>query len=329
MWNVIEECIKSPVHGWSMGSSGAIGEFNWDADEDCFHFNDGRLGCITDRGALALTLRDDLEPLAYEYLTKNPGHWTQGIAFCLDAEKAKMKNYSVVTELGPDEDALKAEHKKHILFDMGLNQGFVDIAIRTDNAELIDALRQACGSNLLMPGNPAMAAIIKAGPHRVFTTALGRLEVYQPIGIEKSPEGPHTHVLPKLMASGRAFSANVPIRDGMLPMLTLHAANPCRDLLGKDKPFDQHQFQQFQHWLQRFGLHDYYQQKQQVFDWLDANQSSDDINPGESRLLRTATRVAIRQYEKLQPNKSSLLVDWRRRFDKVVDAAVSQDVGHG
>ncbi|MBV1919679.1 MAG: hypothetical protein KUG73_03285 [Pseudomonadales bacterium] len=39
MWNVIEECIKSPVHGWSMGSFGAI-------------------GYITDSGALALTLHE-------------------------------------------------------------------------------------------------------------------------------------------------------------------------------------------------------------------------------------------------------------------------------
>ncbi len=47
---------------------------------------------------------------------------------------------------------------------------------------------------------PAMAMILAANPHRVFLSRLGRIEVYQPIPPPsgKSPQGPHTHVLPQL-----------------------------------------------------------------------------------------------------------------------------------
>ncbi|OUS23776.1 hypothetical protein A9Q99_27465 [Gammaproteobacteria bacterium 45_16_T64] len=319
MLDLIKQSFDSPLNGWSIGSFGAIGEFMWDANEERCAPDGDRFGCITERGAMAVTLREDIQPVAYEYLTKDPRHWNQGVAFCLEADKAMMSNHPVVTELGPDHGALKVEHRDHIMFDMGLQRGFVDVAIRTNDKALITLLRLACGSDLLAPGNPAMGAIIKTGPHRVFTTALGRLEVYQSIGIEKSPEGPHTHVLPKLMASGRAFSANIPIPDRMLPMFTLHAANPCKDLLGKGKAFDERQFHTYQQWLKRFSVGGFYQQKQGVFGWLDADTLPSDIALSENRLLRTAVRVAIRQYEYLHPEKQSLLKEWRHRFDKLVD----------
>ena len=172
-----------------------------------------------------------------------------------------------------------------------------------------------------------MAAIIKAGPHRVFCTALGRLEVYQPIGIEKAPAGPHTHVLPKLMASGRAFSANVPIPDGYLPMLTLHPAHPCRDLLGKQKNFNLEHYQQFQSWLSQYANVAFYQQKQAVFNLLKQGDRGDQFEPGQSRLLRTATRVAIRQFNGLHPDQDELIHHWRQRFDHVLEdvAAAGQE----
>ena len=47
---------------------------------------------------------------------------------------------------------------------------------------------------------------------------MGRVEVFQPIPSPdgKSPEGPHTHVLPRLLAHGRLNAATVPVPDGWL-----------------------------------------------------------------------------------------------------------------
>ena len=54
-----------------------------------------------------------------------------------------------------------------------------------------------------------MGMILAANPHRVFISRLGRIEVYQPIPPPsgKSPEGPHTHVLPRLLQSRRTHPA--------------------------------------------------------------------------------------------------------------------------
>jgi hypothetical protein len=48
--------------------------------------------------------------------------------------------------------------------------------------------------------------------HRVFLSRVGRAEVYQaiPLPDAKRPDGPHTHVLPKLLRAGRTHSANDP-----------------------------------------------------------------------------------------------------------------------
>jgi hypothetical protein len=324
MWTVVEQCLSSPAHAWSMGSFGAIAEFMWDAGESRQRVDAHRLGCVTPRGGLAIVPRADIRLVAYEYLSQDPRDWVHGIAFCLPADKAQMANRDVITELGPDTGALRVGHRQHILFDLGLQQGFVDIAIRTDDPALIAVLREACGSHLLTPDHPAMSAIIKAGPHRVFCTALGRLEVYQPIGTEKAPEGPHTHVLPKLMASGRAFSANVPIPDGYLPMLTLNPAHPCRDLLGKQKNFNLEHYEQFQSWLSHYADVEFYQQKQAVFKLLEQGNHGDEFEPGQSRLLRTATRVAIRQFDRLHPEQSVLIQHWRQRFDHVLEDVVAE-----
>jgi hypothetical protein len=37
---------------------------------------------------------------------------------------------------------------------------------------------------------------MQLSPTRVILSKLGRIEIYQPIGKEKTPHGPHTHLLP-------------------------------------------------------------------------------------------------------------------------------------
>ena len=81
--------------------------------------------------------------------------------------------------------------------------------------------RPACARPIRRPsrscGRPAAGRMLQNGrlmhrlprlsPHRVFCCRMGRVEVYQPIPAPdgKSPEGPHTHVLPRLLAHGRSM----------------------------------------------------------------------------------------------------------------------------
>ena len=87
-----------------------------------------------------------------------------------------------LTELGADVEALRPEDRESILFDMGLVIPHVDVCVRSADQDLISLLREAAGTTVLAPGNPAMATIKEQSPHRVFRSRLGRVEVYQRIG---------------------------------------------------------------------------------------------------------------------------------------------------
>ena len=91
---------------------------------------------------------------------------------------------------------------------------------------------------LFEPGNPAMSLILRHSPHRVFVTRAGRVEVYQPIPAHGgvSPEGPHTHVLPKLLAHGRTHAATEPIPAGWVSCAHSYPAHPLRDGYGRAHP---------------------------------------------------------------------------------------------
>ncbi len=327
-FNKLDNFFTDSTQGWSLGSFGAIAEFTWDQGEDIQSFNDGCIGRMTPRGAIALSLHEELKPIAYETLRKHPKRWGQAVAFCLPESFAKRESKTLLTEIGADTSALQSSQKQAILFDLGLDQSFVDVCIRTNDQQLISHLRQACGISVWAKNNDIMQRIIQAGPTRVFITNIGRAEVYQPIGIEKSPEGPHTHVLPKLLASKRAFSANTPIPKGWLPMLTLHAANPCIDKLGKDKPFEMDTYKQFQAILQEWGSSDYLAQKNASWQALAEQVQAADFQQGDNRQLRTATRIAIRQYQHYQMGLSAeqfaCIDSWRLAFDKSTASAEAE-----
>ena len=100
-----------------------------------------------------------------------------------------------------------------------------------------------------------MKVILAANPHRVFVSRLGRIEVCQPIPPPggKSPTGPHTHVLPKLLAHGRTHSANEPLPPGWIPCAYFYPPHPARDPLGLRRPFQAERQVAFQVLLKRYG----------------------------------------------------------------------------
>lgn len=323
MWQCIEECLSSPKHAWSLGSYGAIAEFMWDVGESCYAIEDGRLGRYTERGGLAYSTNPALVPIAYETLRKSPYSWGHAVTFCLPKEEGRSNQRCVLTELGPDIEAIQSKHRSHILFDMGLDIENVNVHIRTADEELIATLRKYCGSRLLENGNPAMQAIIQAGPHRVFSNRLGRMEVYQPIGIIRSPEGPHTHVLPNLLKTGRTSAPSAPIPKGLLPVLTLHPENPCVDILGKEKPFDRSSLEYFQTLLEKWGLSEYCDFKKRVQEQISNHADVDIFLSGTERLSRTASRIALRQHARLHPKDMEYVHSIRQRYDKLSDKEYS------
>ncbi|MCP9484084.1 hypothetical protein NNA36_19150 [Shimia sp. CNT1-13L.2] len=328
--NVLRAALTQEDTGWNMGSFGAIAEFHHVYGDTAPTAFDG-LQQVTPRGGVRIDRLEGVTPVAYETLSPKPHRWTQAVSLCLPEAEAAMHQREVLTELGPDANALREEDRGAVLFDMGLGQYQVDFCIRTADAALLDVLRAQEGKSLFDHGNPAMGAILKAHPHRVALTRLGRVEVYQMIGGPdtdgKSPEGPHTHVLPKLLRAGRTHSANTPIPEGLVPCCGVHPENPVIGRLGEDKPFVREAFDLFQDLLKAWGPEAYVTGKDRAWKALSDGMAASDVVEPESRVGRAGWRNAIRQWRVLHGD-SALLSDWAATFDRDPDQVDPENPGH-
>ncbi|MDO5527893.1 MAG: hypothetical protein Q4F71_00680 [Paracoccus sp. (in: a-proteobacteria)] len=290
--------LDDPAHGWSMGSFGAIAEFHRDPDEPLLIDAPGLKA--TAKGAIRLDPAQ-ARAVAYETLSPKAGRWSQSVALCLPRRLAVTAQRAVLTRLGPDMDAIRPEDRSGILFDMGLGQLQVDLCIRTADAALIAVLEAAEGRDLFDPGNPAMGAILAAHPHRVALTPLGRIEVFQMIGGPDtggvSPPGPHTHVLPKLLRTGRTHSANAPIPDRLVPCAGFHPQSPISTPMGLPRPFAPVAFAAFQRLLLLWGVPEHVAVKEAAFSALRGGRDLSPSDRPRCRIGRTALRIAMRQWQ--------------------------------
>jgi hypothetical protein len=250
---LLRKALADPGTAWSLGSFGAIAEFMRDPDEAVSSLPDGRIGLSTERGAIALMPCPDLRPVAYE--TAVTSGWNHAVALCLPEASCAMNRRDVVMELGPDQDAARERDRDAILFDLGLGLLAVDACVRTSDPEAIACLRSGAGLPLFDPASPIGRQLVALSPYRVFLARIGRIEVYAPIPGPggTSPEGPHTHVLPKLLRSGRTHAATTPIPTGWVPCAGLHPAHPYKDMMGQRIAFDASRHDAFQVLLDRWG----------------------------------------------------------------------------
>ena len=311
---VLREQLDDPDSSFSIGSVGAIAEFHRDADEPLLLDDSEQLTIATERGALKIVLTDSVVPLAYEVLSKQPGRWQHGVVFCCPKLLALSHCRAMLTELGPDDGAIRAFDRDAILFDLGLSTRNVDFCIRTRDPELLTLLRRHAGRSVLAPESRAMGAIIEASPHRVAISRLGRAEVYQAIDTVKTPQGPHTHVLPALLRSGRTHSATIPVPSGTLPCLNVYPANPLFDGLGRDKPFDTSSLARFRTLLELWGAPEYCAEKARAMDAIQRGLDAGAYDCPQTRLGRTALRVALRQLRQTDAD-NPILDEWISHFD--------------
>jgi len=216
--------------GWSVGTFGAIAEFTRDAGApaDLHQTSDG-ISVVTDKGGLSIAPLPGLRLIASESPTTES--WSHRVALCLPQESCAMSQRSTLTEIGPDGAALRAEDRNGVLFDLGLGTLQIDACVRVGDPDVVAALRDHTRKSVFAPGNEAMRIILAANPNRVFVSRIGRAEVYQPIPPPggKSPDGPHTHVLPKLLVHGRTHAATEPLPEGWIPCAHVYPAHPLRD----------------------------------------------------------------------------------------------------
>ncbi|WP_332686214.1 DUF6925 family protein [Bosea sp. (in: a-proteobacteria)] len=312
---------------WNLGTFGAIAEFMRDPDEPATPIDEpGRLAAVTARGGIGFGDLAQLRPFASESVVG--AGWSHRVALCLPAESCAMNRRTVLTELGRDRAALRAEDRDGLLFDMGLGTLQVDVCIRTADPGLIATLRSFVGRPLLEPGNPAMGAIVAAGPHRVFIARPGRCEVYQPIppADGRSPEGPHTHVLPKLLAAGRTHAATEPVPDDFVPCAHFVPAHPVKDAMGRPRAWDAKAHAHFQSLLASFGDRSLVALKQSLVAAIEAQERPERIPEPASRFERHSMRVTLRQMA-AAPQRLMNLPAWLSAFDKK-ETSSEDDYGH-
>jgi hypothetical protein len=310
---------------WSLGTFGAIAEFMRDQNEPFkLSRSDVALAVVTERGGLRIAPTAAVRLFAYETTTLKS--WSARLALCLPDAQCAMNGRRVLTELAPDADALRSEDRSAILFDLGLGARQVDVCVRVSDPEVAARLRMHAGQNVFVPGNPAMGVILKASPHRVFVSRLGRAEVFAPIPAPdgKSPEGPHTHVLPDLLRHGRTHAATEPIPEGWIPCAHLYPAHPARDAMGNSQPFDAARHDAFQEMLQRFGDPRFVALKERVAAAVAAGEDPATIAVGETRFARTNIRVALRQIEAASETSPSLTV-WMAAHERADRAEADSD----
>jgi hypothetical protein len=310
---------------WSLGTFGAIAEFTRDPDEPVALLRgDGVLAAVTARGAIRIEAGAGERLFASESTTRKS--WNQRVAICLPEGRCAMSRRTVLTALGPDLGALREQDRDSLLFDLGLGALQVDICVRVGDPSVTEQLMSCAGRPLFEPENPAMSVILAANPHRVFVSRVGRIEVFQPIppADGKSPDGPHTHVLPNLLHHRRTHPATEPVPDGFVPCAHLYPAHPATNAVGERQPFDRARHDAFQKMLRDFGDPEFYAVKQRVAAAVAAGEDPSIISIADGRFTRTNVRVALRQL-KAADDPSPSLVRWLAAHERTEAIGAESD----
>lgn len=314
--DVLAQHLADAEAGWSVGTFGAIAEFTRDAGEPAARLRSGeRIGVVTDRGGMRIAPSADLRLIASESPTAES--WSHRVALCLPREACAMSGRTLLTEIGRDDESLREQDRDGILFDLGLGTLQIDACIRVTDADVVSVLRRHVGASLFAPGNAAMQIILAANPHRVFVSRIGRAEVFQPIPPpdRRSPDGPHTHVLPKLLAHGRTHAATEPLPEGWIPCAHLYPGHPLRDQLGRKQAFRLDHHRAFQALLEHFGAADAVALKHLVREAVTAGQTPDTVPLPSDRVARATIRVALRQLSASEPAGAALPA-WLAAYDR-------------
>ena len=194
---LIHGALAGRAGAWSMGVQGALAEFAVVGDEAVEIRRSGRtVEAVTAGGGIRLTVTDDT--VAY---SAGPGH---GITLAVPRSVLPAPSLTVTAE-SADPGALRPEHGKAVLVDLAVGHSAAAFCVRTADPELIAALRAVEGCTWQEALDRVGHLLVAASPDRVVTGPLGRIEVYNPIPKEwhVSPDGCHTHLLPRLLETGR------------------------------------------------------------------------------------------------------------------------------
>jgi predicted Fe-S protein YdhL (DUF1289 family) len=190
---------------WVFGCHGATAEFMVGPDEQCsVSVADDRITAFTEQAGLRLRLGDHVRALQLRDDYAADGY--RAIFLVILKARANLPVASGLSVLGPDAAAIEPRHQGQTLYDLGLGRTDLRFNVRTSAPALRRSLEGARGLPLSSLLPTVGVQLMTESPTRVAESSLGRVEVHTAIPPPggKSPDGPHTHLLPSHLATGRA-----------------------------------------------------------------------------------------------------------------------------
>jgi predicted Fe-S protein YdhL (DUF1289 family) len=214
---------------WVVGCHGATAEFMFDADEPAEVSVAPEFRAVTARGALRFVPLPNLRALQWRDPRAENG--TRAIFIVIPRPRNVSAPSPLLNDCGPDAAAIQPEHRGETLFDLGLGREHMRFAVRSAEPALTAALRKAVGLPFDAVLQRCGKVLLEHSPTRVVETALGRIEVATPIPAPggKSPDGPHTHLLPGHLALQRLTPAGVDLPEAYSLCATFYPRNPPED----------------------------------------------------------------------------------------------------
>ena len=321
----LDKQLRQADTSWSVDGFGAIATFTRDPDEPVTFNRDGTaLSAVTTRGGVRISVQAGLQPIATESPTAEA--WIHRVALCLPRELCSMNVRRELTEIGPDADAIRAQERDGVLFDLGLGLLQIDACVRTTDPNVAAALRRHVGKSVFATDSGAMGVISHASPHRVFISRVGRVEVFQTIRPpdKESPDGLNAHVSPKLLAHGRTHAATEPLPDNWVPCAHCYPPNPVRDGQGRSRHFDPKSHFAFLALLEQYGDPERLALKKRLIHAVTAGHEPFAIAPHDDRFSRATVRVTLRQLRALD-TRSSTLAAWLAVYDRAERASHDEE----
>ncbi|HTC82391.1 MAG TPA: hypothetical protein VK848_12730 [Acidimicrobiia bacterium] len=207
--------------GWTMGVQGAVAEFTV-VDGRVEVRRAGRtVEAVTAGGGLRLVVADGTQAFAVADPDRADGVGAVYLAVPRGSLPAPAPGVAVSRG---DPASLRPEDGGDLLVDLAVGHAAAAFCVRTGDPVLGARLREVEGATWRDALARVGPAVVAASPHRVVTTPLGRVEVWAPIPPDSgvSPEGPHTHLLPVLLATGRELPNGVELPPELAPAAAFH-----------------------------------------------------------------------------------------------------------
>lgn len=206
---IVRRYLADPQSRWSVGTYGAMGEFDYEPAEARLTLDLEQLSVSTLRGSLAIADLAGVQAFALIDTRER----VREVAFCTTRTGACR---AAITAL----DALT--------YDLGVAAPHIDVLVRVKAGDTAIAvvLGAAQGQSLFAAGHGASAAIAQASPTRILVSAVARLEVHQPIpppgGAARRTGRTRTCCLICWPRGGRTRAPHSPLPDGIYCGLSLY-----------------------------------------------------------------------------------------------------------